>query len=196
MLGLDCVGNENTTRREPCKRSRMRSRKPCRIGGKIHILEAHADHEMMSLTHVGLRKNAKPGPEQTRPPKYWNLNKKTKTTVPNDGAKPQHPMPGWSIKKLEKKPPNTVQGNKTILNQLVPRGVKRTKSRPLSPFIIGKRTITCQENEITPPRPPNPPNPPLKALKQLVRFPFRTRNLRQTKVMEPTSIGFWEVYKA
>ena len=81
VLGLDCVGNENTIRREPCKRSRMRSRKPCRIGGKLHILEAHADHEMMSLTHVGLCKNAKPGPEKTRPLKFWKLNKKTKTTV-------------------------------------------------------------------------------------------------------------------
>ena len=75
---MNCVGNENTIRRDTCKRNRMRSRKPCRIGGKIHILEAHADHEMMSLTHVGLRKNAKPGPEKTRPPKVLEPKQENK----------------------------------------------------------------------------------------------------------------------
>ena len=102
VLGSDCVGNENTIRREPRKRSRMRSRKPCRIGGKIHILEAHADHEMMSLTHVGLRKNAKPGPEKTRPPKYWNLKTKQKPQYPTTGRNPNAPRQAGAAKSLRK----------------------------------------------------------------------------------------------
>ena len=122
-------------RREPCKRSRMRSRKPCRIGGKIHILEAHADNEMMSLTHVGLCKNAKPGPEKTRRPKYWNLNKKMKTTVPNDRTKPQRPTPGWSSKKLEKNLQTPCKEAKPSLNT------------------EAACTARCQENEITSPKP-------------------------------------------
>ena len=180
MLGLDCVGNENTIRREPCKRSRMRSRKPCRIGGKIHILEAHADHEMMSLTHVGLRKNAKPGPEQTRPPKYWNLNKKTKTTVPNDRAKPQRPMPGWSSKKLEKNLQTPCKETKPSLNT-EPACTARCQENEIAspkPLYNWQKNDYLSRERNHPPTPPNPPNPPLKTLKQLV--PLSPQNTKFT----------------
>ena len=102
VLGWDCVGNENRIRREPCKQNRMKSRKPCRIGGKIHILEAHADHEMMSLTHVGLRKNAKPGSEKTRPPKV--LEPKQENKIQSTQRQEETPTPHARLEqqKLEK----------------------------------------------------------------------------------------------
>ena len=102
------------------------------------------------------------------PPKYWSLNNKTKTTVPNDRTKPQRPVPGWSSKKLAK-------------NLQIP--CKETKP---SLNTEAACTARCQENEITSPQPlncqknhylsernhpaqPLPPHPtPLKTLKKLV----------------------------
>ena len=65
----------------------------------MHIPEADSDHEMMSLTHVGLRNNAKPGPEKARLPKYRNLSQRIKTFAPNDRTKPQRSTPGSSSKR-------------------------------------------------------------------------------------------------
>ena len=64
----------------------------------MHNPEADSDHEMTSLTHVGLRKNAKPGPEKARLPKYRNLSQRI-TFAPNDRTKPQRSKPGSSSKR-------------------------------------------------------------------------------------------------
>ena len=137
---------------------------------------------MMALTHVALRKNAKPGPEKTRPPKYWNLNEKTKTTVPNDRTKPQRSMPGWSSKKLEKNLETPCNETKPSLNTEAACTARCHENEITSP-----KPLTCQKNDYlsrernhSPPSPPPQPlpNPPQARLihpknrrKQLAPFP-------------------------
>ena len=147
---------------------------------------------MMSLTHVGLRKNAKPGPEKTRPPKYWNLNKKTKTSVPNDRTKPQRPTPGgWSSKKLEKNLQTMCKETKPSLNTEAACTARCQENEITSP-----QSLNCQKNDYLsrernqspPPGPPNPPPRPPPTPPQPLPTPLKT--LKQLVPLSPQNTKF------
>ena len=119
-----------------------------------------------------------PALKKQDPPKYWNLNKKTKTTVPNDRTKPQCPTPGgWSNKKLEKNLQTPCKETKPSVNTEAACTARCQENEIASP-----QPLNCQKNDYLsrernqspPPQPPpNPPPPtppltPIKTLKQLV----------------------------